>query len=176
MEHIIKHIFANLFIFPSVFVDVNKTKSLMTKEFLLNEKIHYENDIKNNIWGCQVLIENSEMKVLLGDCSQDINVPEYCLLVQLKDAPAYGLYIIYDKNNVGVDPDPLISCSLSSDKESAWIDCNTYLQATFLAGMEQIKDYKLTWNKCSNYLQQYELMLSFIKHYNSFYENKYERQ
>lgn len=177
MENIIRHVMANLAIIPSSFVDPDKTKSLMSKEYLLTEKLSFESEeevIKNRIWGCQISLEQQELKFLLGDCSQEKNIPEYCLIVQLKNAPAYGVYLVFnDLVSSQVDSEPLLACTLNGKE---WMECQTYLQATFLAGMEQVRDVGLSWNKCTDYKDQYELMLSFIEFHNVVYEAKYEGQ
>ena len=177
MENIIRHVMAKLVIIPSSFIDIDidKSKSLLSKDFLLKEKLTFEGDngaISNNIWGCQISSQQQEIKILVGDCS--IDEKEYCLLVQLKDAPAYGLYIVnnYTKHTP-FDSEPMIAVSINNKD---WMECSTYLQATFLAGMEQIKDLGLSWNKCSNYSEHYKLMLDFIKFHNEFYEDFYARQ
>jgi len=172
MENIVRHVFSNLAVIPSAFVNIDKTKSLMSKEFLLNDTLSFENEsgiVKNKIWGCQISADQQELKILLGDCSQEKQVPEYCLIVQLKDAPAYGIYLICNSENA----ESLIACTLSGKE---WMECQTYLQATFLAGMEQIRDIGLSWNKCSDYKDQYDLMISFIDFHNTVYEAKYEGQ
>lgn len=170
MENIVKHIFANLAIIPSTFVKLDKTKSLMSKDFILNETLSFEVDdvvIKNKIWGCQVSTDQQALKILLGDCSQDKQNKEYCLIVQLINAPAYGIYLACDTN----DSEALIACTVNNKD---WMECQTYLQATFLAGMEQIRDVGLSWNKCSEYQQQYQLMVSFINFHDSLFGDKYE--
>src|SRR5579885_1060183 len=99
MEQIVKHIFSNLGVTYSPFVNLEKTKSLTSKDFLLPEKLVFQDsdgkDIQNRVWGCQILLDQSELKMVLGDCSQGPDLPEYCLIVQLKNAPAYGLYLVY---------------------------------------------------------------------------------
>ena len=170
MEDIVRHIFANLAVIPSTFVNIDKTKSLMSKDFVLNEMLSFENEdgiINNKIWGCQISVEQQELKILLGDCSQEKNTPEYCLVVQLKDAPAYGVYLVCEPEN----SEALIACTLNGKE---WMECQTYLQATFLAGMEQIRDIGAAWNKCINYKNQYDLMISFIDFHSLVYEAKYE--
>jgi hypothetical protein len=171
MHEIVKHIFANLVIIPSNFIDVNKTNSLRDKKFLLHESIKFETDdgkeIKNKVWACQLSAEQQELKMLLGDCTHDSDIAEYCLLVQLKNSPAYGLYLIFNDN--GESDEPMIACTFDG---KSWMQCNTYLQATFLAGMENLKDLGLAWNKCSDYKVQFELMLSFIEFYEQFYEDQ----
>lgn len=177
MEQIIRHVMSNLGVVPSSFVDLNRSKSLRTKEFLLNEKLKFELEtgvVKKDIWGCQINIDHKDMKILLGDCTQQPNLLEFCVVVQLQDAPAYGLYIIYnDLIPELTESEPLLAVTLNSKD---WMECNTYLQGTFLAGMEQIRDLALPWTKAAEYSSQYELMLSFIKYHDSFYEVKNEGQ
>lgn len=174
MTEIIQHVFANLGIIQSQFVKLDNTKSLISKDLLLKEKLIFENDdgtVKNNIWGCQISAEEQEIKILVGDCSSDEDIKSYCLIVKLKDAPAYGLCLEYVYSGDDLKKDcPMIAVSVN-DKD--WMECTTFLQSTFLAGMEQIRDLGLSWSKCLNYDEQYKLMLSFIKYYNTFYEPDY---
>ena len=99
LEQIVKHVMSNLGVVPSSFVDDKKTQSLIDKNYLLKDKVSFEgtngNVYKNSIWGCQFLQDNLNFKILLANCSEDKNIPEFCLIVQPFDAPAYGLYYIY---------------------------------------------------------------------------------
>ncbi len=180
MEQIVRHIMSNFVIMPHAYINMAKSKSLMSKEFLLSDKLTFissENEeLKNNIWGCQISADQQEMKILLGDCTQNKMWPEFCLLIYLKDAPTYGLYLLYPElggEGSGVMSEPLIAVSMDGKD---WMECSTYLQATFLAGMEQVKDLGLSWSKCTEYLSQFNMMQSFIKFHNSFYESKDEGQ
>lgn len=163
LEQIVKHILANLLVIPSNFIDPNKSNSLLSKEFLLDKTISFElgdgTILNNKVWGCQMLAEDRELKLILTNCkyNKDI-ITEFFLIVQLKNAPAYGLYF---ENENG---DALLACNIQN---SGWMNCNTYLQATFLAGMEQLKENNLHWNKCKNYDEQYKLLLSFIEYHDS---------
>jgi hypothetical protein len=177
-ETIIRHVLANLAVIPSSFVDIDKSKSIMSKEFLLPEKLIFETEegveLKNKIWGCQISVEQQELKMILGNCTQEEQLPEFALIVQLKNAPAYGLYLVYN-DFVGdqIDGEALISCTLDG---KAWMECQTFLQATFLAGMEQMKDIGLFWSKCIDYKEQYNMLLSFIQFHSTVYEVKDEGQ
>jgi hypothetical protein len=170
LNQIVRHIFSSLAVIPSSFIDVNKTKSLMTNEFLLKDTLSFEiegKSITNKIWGCQLSAEDNELKIILGDCTQDRDIPEYCLIVQLKNFPTYGVYLVYN-DLVGEDipSEPLIACTLNG---SDWLLCNTFLQATFLAGMEQMKELGLSLNKCSNYETHINSMKTFITYHDSYY-------
>jgi hypothetical protein len=173
-EEIVKHVFSNFAILPSRFVNLDKSKSLASKEFLLHDKIPFTEEdgtiTKNRVWGCQISAELQEIKILLGECTQDKDYPEYALLLSMKNSPSYGVYIVTGNE---IDSEALIAVSMNGKD---WLECRTYLQATFLAGMEQIRDVGLSWDKCSNYKDQLETLLSFIKFHTTVYEDKYEGQ
>jgi hypothetical protein len=178
MESIVRHIFSNFAIIPSSFVNLNKTKTLKSKEFLLPEKISFATEtstiIENRVWGCQISVDQQDIKILLADCSQEENIPEYSILVSLKNAPSYGVYLVYnDMAPNQVNSEPLIGCSLNGKE---WIECSTFLQATFLAGMEQIRDVGLAWDKCTSYKDQFNALISFTKFHATVYEDQYEGQ
>lgn len=172
-EQIVFHILSNLGVVSSEFVDPETTKPIMDKSFMLPEKIVFEGQKdKRSIYGCQVSVADSkELRLLLADCTQDKEFPEFALLVQLKDSPAFGLYMIHAKGQI--DPEVLIA--VSTDKEN-WMPCSTYLQATFLAGMEQIRDLGFGWTKTNNYAEQHRQLLSFIKFHHGYYGEDNEGQ
>ncbi len=169
-EEIAYHILSNMGIFPADFVNKDFTKSILDKQFLLPEKISFENDsgvFSKNVYGCQISLANSkDFKVLLADCAQEKDIPEYCLFVQLKDSPAFGVYFILDRLSEPPVSEALIA--VNTDKKF-WIPCTMYLQGTFLAGMEQLRDLGYGWTKCTEYKSHYEQLLSFIKFHDSFF-------
>ena len=170
LSAIVQHIFSNLGVIPSSYVNLKTTKSLMSKEYSLSESLVFEDEegnvIKNKMWGCQLSSDIQEINILLGNCSLSKEQLEFAAVVQLKDAPAYGVYIVQDVNN-----ESMIGVTINSKD---WMECGTYLQATFLAGMEQIRDIGLAWHKCSDYQSQYKLLLSFIKYHDMMYGSTYE--
>lgn len=170
LNEIIKHIFSGFYIFSE---DNNKFKSLRSKDFLLKEKVSFQDEsgkeITNNVWGIELSIQGADLKILLSDCSitkSKEGLLEYCMLLKLKDNPAYGLYFTKSQSGDSSENYPLIAVSSDS---SNWMTCNTYLQATLLAAMENVKDYAYSWNTCKDYKTHYDLMLSFIKYYNNYY-------
>jgi hypothetical protein len=171
-EQIAYHILAHLGVLPATFVNHEFTKSIIDKQYLLSEKISLENEngevFRKNIYGCQTRVaESKEFKMLLADCTETKEWPEFCLLVQLKDAPTFGIYLLYSgQSQEEVDSEALIA--VSPDKEH-WMPCSTYLQATFLAGMEQVRDSGFAWNKATEYQELYKQLLTFIKFHHGFY-------
>lgn len=168
-ESIIKHILSNFLIIPSNHINYEKTNSLISKDFLLKDKLkeNEDNSISYNVYGCQLEIKDKEIKILTSNCSNNKDIPEFCLIMQLKDAPIYGMYIIYNDLDNTINSDPLIACSLDG---KSWMPCSTYLQATFLAGMEELKEAGLSWSPCLNYEKSFQDMMSFLQYYNDFYE------
>lgn len=168
-EQIVQHILANLGVLPALHVS-EKTPSIIDKQFLLSEKVSFEIDgevVRKNVYGCQITITGSkEFKMLLVDCGAP-EMPEYCLVVQLKDAPTFGLSFLCGPSAV-YDLDPEAMIAVSPDHKN-WMPCSTYLQATFLAGMEQLRDLGFGWTKCADYQDQYQQLLSFIKFRSSFF-------
>ena len=159
LEEIIKHVLSSFLVIPSSFVDVENSKSLMSKEYLLKNKLSFQLEdgktSSNKVWGCQISSEDNEVKVLLADCSDDCN--EYALLVRVKNSPAYAAYLVLDDD---IDSEALVAFTMDG---SSWLECNTYFQAMFLAGMEQMKQGGLSWKKCENYDSDFKLLISFIQ-------------
>lgn len=167
-ETIVKHVFASFALIPSDFINLNTTKSIKSKEYLLSDRIPFAledgSEEEKNVWGCQFTVDSQEIKILLADCSLEKEIPEYALLVHLKDNPFYGVYLVCSNQ---IDTESLIGCSMDG---TSWMECNTYLQATFLAGMEHIKDIGLAWNKCSGYKDELKSLKEFIQFHHAVYE------
>lgn len=169
MEQIVHHIFANLGLVATSYVNLQNTQSLIDKEFRISDKhLSFSSDsqlISRPIYGCQVVLGDKTFRILVGDCSQDIELPEYCVVVQLTGLPVYGMYMICDHH---IDEkEPLIAVSMDGKD---WMPCSAFLQATLLAAMEQLRDIGIGWGKCTNYQTQYEALLSMIKFHTNYYE------
>lgn len=177
-EQIAYHVLASLGVLPAPFINQDTIKSILDKQYLLSEKLSFEingETVRKNIYGCQVGVsDGKELKLLVADCTQDKEFPEFCLVVQLKGAPAYGVYLVFTK--LAQEPtDPEVLIAVTTDRQH-WMPCSTYLQATFLAGMEQIKDIPVGWTKLHHYQEQYHELLTFIKFHHSYYEVPDERE
>jgi hypothetical protein len=175
-EEIANHIFANLGVLPSNFVSQSMTRPLTDKQFLLPEKLTFEVDdqtFRKNVYGCQASLGAKEFKMLLADCTQDRKLPEYCLYIQLKDSPAYCVYLLSNKLDPEVDSEVMIALTMDGQH---WMPCSAYLQATFLAGMEQLRDIPSTWVQLQDYQDNYQQLLSFIKYHQLYNEALDERQ
>src|ERR1700677_2657112 len=125
MEQIVSHIFVNLGVMPSSSFDELKSFSLITKEFLLKQKILFKNDdgniVKNPVYGCQASIQQKDFIILVADCSQDKETPEFCVVSQLTGYPTYGLYMVCNPN---LDSEALLAVSVD---DGNWMPCSTFL-------------------------------------------------
>src|SRR5574338_1017063 len=133
LEQIVKHVFSNMMVIPSAHVNMQKSKSLMDKEYLVPEIVPFDIEgsdktQKNRVWGCQISAEQQEVKMLLGDCTEDKKFPEYALIIHLKDSPIYGLYLVNNLKDEDVGSDPMLAVSMDG---KGWLECSTFLQATF---------------------------------------------
>jgi len=167
-EEIIKHILSNLSIHDNL-----SLSSLKNDIYLLPLKLKFQlednKNIENNIWGCQINIGNQLLKIILGDTSSESDFSEYCLIVHLEGSPYYGLYLSFDVNQ----SQAMIACSING---TDWMLCDIYLQATFLAAMEKLKEKFLSQSQCTSFKNEHQAMLNFIKYHTSMHEEDYERE
>jgi hypothetical protein len=173
LQEIIKHVMAGFGVLEANHINYDKTKSLCDKQYLTSNRIEFQ-DVQNiktgQVWACQFAADHQELKVLLGNCSQDSDIKEFAMLVQLKGAPCYGLFLVDGQN---VESEPLIAVSLDGKE---WLECNTFLQASFLTGMEQVKDTGLSWDKCVSHQEEFEKLKSFIEYHQLVYGDTNEGQ
>lgn len=171
-QAITKHIFASLLIVPCDFINYDRSKSLNSKEYLLDKKITFKEEgvyYQNNLWGCQISTSEQGIKLILANCATGSYNEEYCLIVAVNNLPVYGLYLASDKIE-----DNYSLISVSADNGKNWMPCKTFLQATFLAGMEQIREVALNWERCADYEKEFEMIKSFLSHRESLSEVSYE--
>lgn len=173
-EEIVYHTLANLGVLPASFVKTDM-KSIIDKGFLLSEKLVLETEngeISKNIYGCQTLVAGkAELKLLLADCTQEKDLPEYCLLTHLfgteKPSPMFGAYLVFNRlQKQDVDSEALIA--VSADHKN-WMPCSTFLQGNFLSAMEQIRDLGFGWKSLSGYDSQYQMLLKLIRFHHNFF-------
>lgn len=171
-EQITVHIFAGLGLvsIPSI----QHVQSIVDKKFKLQDKkINFSSgsqQIQRSVYAAQIKLSNKEFKIMVGDCSQDSETPEFCAVVQLTGLPAYGLYMICDPD---ADPEALIAVSMNNKD---WMPCTTFLQATLLAAMEHLHDVGMGWGKPTQYQEMYDTLLTMIKFHSDYYEESNEGQ
>jgi hypothetical protein len=168
-EEIAYHILANLGVLPSEFVNSNTTKSVIDKQFLLADKIVFQLEnqtVHRHVYGCHASVAEQDFRIVLADCTQEKNVPEFAVIIQPPKAPTYGLYLAFNRL-VENPPEAEAIIAIKSDKH--WIPCTAFLQGTFLAGMEQLRDQVFNWKKLINYQTEYQHLLTFIGFHTNYY-------
>jgi len=145
------HIFNNIGVISPMKV------SVQNKKFLLNQTIDLEDDKILKLWGAEVDLGGSKLRMLLTELTDSDPDKEFVLIVKLENCPSYGCYISLNEN------EPRDGKIYFSVEEDNWAETNTFLQATFLGGMEQLKDVLSNWNKVSIEDDLVESMKSLIK-------------
>lgn len=148
-DMIVQHIFSNL--------GVNRISnhlgaSIMDKKFLTKHTIDFKDSHgraeKAKVWACQTVVNNSKFRIMFSnlECDHSDYVEQDAVMViKLDGCPTYGCsLIIWDSQDVNCG---FIACQI---KDNAWMQATTYIQATFLAGMEQLKDLSSGYDKCDN--------------------------
>jgi len=166
LREIVSHVMSNFAIIPSDTVGL-KTKSLLDEEYILPEKFRFKSDgvsYEGRVWGCQLSFLQNDVKVLLTECASD-EFPEFAMAIKSKDAPTYGMYFRHIESDDPLDSDPMLAVSIDGKE---WLNCTTFLQATFLAAMEQIRELMVPWQKCNEYKDLYSSLISFVKYRDQF--------
>lgn len=173
-EQIIRHVYNCLGIkLPN---KINSVHSIMQPEYLLSSKISFDDGTSNDIWGLEFEVSKSDdmfVKIIIANMA-DGNVPEYAMLVAAKDTPSYACYLAYDEYSAAdeVSDRPMIACNIQN---TSWAECSTYLQASFLCGMEKIREINSSYRRLGNEALSKQL-IEFIKFYHAKMEAENEGQ
>lgn len=154
-NHIIKHIYNNL----GLNRDLKMPVSIKNYSFLLEETIDFNDesgDLSAQVWGAQIEIENAKFKIIVTDLSEYFT--EHAMLVKLDGCPTYACYLSEDLLTLQFGD---ISFSL---KEGQWLKSSIGIQATFLAGMENLRDVTGQWSNLKNTENLVNELKSYIKY------------
>ena len=161
LDQILNQIYGNLGLTKKITVPITTDTFCLKENLLFSDE---DGDHKSLLWLAQTDI-GAIMKILCADFSLD-NL-EYALIVELEKCPAYGCYLCFDKSNGEV-----FDGLLAFFSNGKWLTANTYLQATFLAGMESVKNFNAPWipGKDSNLIEKMKSFISFYETQDSFDE------
>jgi len=144
---IVKHIFDNLGIYAT------RKVSIHNEEFRLDETISISDDLGNTqsipLWGCFTNINGNKLSLLAIEFSID---KEAALLVQLEKLPLYGAYL-GSPSMIGV---------MTNEH---WIEATLFIQASFLAGMEQMREIGSPFERLEKPAEMIKNMKTFISMY-----------
>lgn len=143
-NEIVKHIFNDLGIYAT------RRISMHNDEFLTRHTLSFvdEKGLKQAvpIWGCQASINGTKFVMI---STEFVNDREAVVLVQLEKCPLYGAYLKDE-------------CSIGVMIKDRWMNANIFLQASFLAGMEQMRDIATPFQGISNASELVKHMKAFI--------------
>lgn len=154
----------------------NKNYSILQDKFLLNRKVSFEDGDKKSVWGVNIKVEDeASLQILMADLSEN-SLPEFAMICRLTDSPAYGTYLSYQEYMSEEEEScldrPFIAISVN---EGSWSECNTYMQASFLCGMEKLKEISVPFSKIEDE-SMVDSLIKFIEFYQDKMEIEDERQ
>jgi len=157
-------------IFDELGITAKQAVPITSNEFLTEHTISYTGDNGSDVakvWACEATINNAKIVMAHTAFRMGDNDKDYALVVDIQDCPLYGCYLsMYDYDSHPYK-DGLITFSLRPKKkseENAWIETTNYLQATFLAGMENLRDLMVSYSKPKDTNDIFKVLLSFVKH------------
>jgi hypothetical protein len=161
LNAIVTHIFHNL-----KFLDIESKQSICNNNFLSNQTINFEDeDLVAKIYGVQSLIQSQKFKIAAANVyGSDSPDGLFAFAVQMQDCPTYGcsgFYTDYKKPYDIIEESYLAYQIPNSDN---WLMSTPFLQGTFLAGMEQLKEMNISFNKMDNNDELFDVLKKFVIH------------
>lgn len=144
LNEIITHIFYNL-----KFLDSDSKQSICNNYFLCPQNFDFEDSsIISRVYGAQAVVNGYKFKLLAHHFfNENEDGGTFCCVIQMQDCPIYGCIGSYqDNKNVNNKIEDGILVYQINGSES-WLPTTTFLQATFLAGMEQLKEMSIQFQK-----------------------------
>lgn len=161
LSEIIYHIFYNLGI-----NNQSSRVSIKDNHFQLSNSLETieENNkaCKFNLFSSETKLSDSLFKILYCDFSSQ-NLQEHCVMIKMQDCPTYACFLTIDGSGYQGEMFTLL-------ESNQWMPASTFLQAAFLAGMEQLKEVLAPWQKCHNFAELLAEMKLFIDYRNSLLE------
>ena len=152
---ILEYIFLNLGMMDE------RNNSILSSKLLTDKTITFDDAGKEqqyHVYACQTSIGQSKITMAGTKLNYDDNTKDMVVVVKMEDCPIYGCYI--SQNNKTVE-DGIIAFSI---KNNVWLSASVFIQASFLAGMEQLKDVIIPFDVCNKPQEIYDILVSFLKY------------
>jgi hypothetical protein len=148
---IVEYIFTNLGMMDQ------RKNSLISSKLLIDQKITFEDEQQYDIYACETIISQAKI-MMVGTfiTNEEDNTKDMVAIIKIENCPTYGCYATLDKTIVN---NGLIAFTL---KENTWVKANVFMQATFLAGMEQLRDVANPFDVCQITKDIYQDLVSFL--------------
>lgn len=150
---IVEHIFTNL-----GFMD-GRTHSLIAEPLKTDDHIAVQDEDQEThypVYACETHITQAKIimaGVVFTDNSNPTAVPDMAVVVNIEDCPTYGCYLSQGEG--------LIAFTI---KDNTWMEANTFLSATFLAGMENLRDVVHPYTQCKDTKSIHQALIAFLKY------------
>ena len=150
---IVEHILTNL-----GFMD-KRTHSLLAEPLKTDAYIDVQEDEKEihyPIYACETRITQTKIVmagVIFADTTDPQNLPDMAVVVNIEDCPTYGCYLSQGEGVIAF-----------TIKDNAWMEANTFLSATFLAGMENLRDVVQPYTQCQDIKPLHQALIAFLKY------------
>jgi hypothetical protein len=156
-REIILHIFKTVGVMADPeLMRISMMDQLNSEKFLLDKKIAFETEEKkvkeNNLWAATAKIENSSIKIIIADITEDIF--EFTLILQMDTFLPCAIRLSEDPEDFG--------SMYVNIQENKWIEATTSLQAKMLVGFESLTEIYLQWQKLDDYMDVYKSMIGFL--------------
>jgi hypothetical protein len=141
-NEIVKHVFANLGI------SEERRGSVIHDVFRSNKTLSFTDDNGKqtvSVFGCKVNVEGKRFQIVAVKLSET----ESAFVSRLEGCPVYGCYF-GDECLVGV---------LAKDR---WIEGSMFIQASFLAGMEQLREVGTIFTRMNDVSEMFEMLKTFL--------------
>jgi hypothetical protein len=159
-KEIVLHIFRTLGIFADPILNkLSMLEKLNDDKFLIDKKIAFETEdkkqIKNNLWAAKTKIEDSEIKIIIADITEDIS--EFALILQMDNFMPCAMRLSLEDDDYG--------SMYINVQDNKWIDTSSLIQAKILVGIESLSGIFSQWEKIDKYLDMYKLLIGFLNFY-----------
>lgn len=157
-KEIISHIFKCVGIFNNENLQTNMFEKINKDKFLLDKKIAFEEENGkqklNNLWAATAKIENSNIKIIIADITEDIS--EFSLILQMDTFFPCAMRLSQDKEDFGA--------MYVNIQDNKWINATTAIQAKMLVGFESLFEIFLQWQKPNDYMDMYKIIIDFLNY------------
>lgn len=159
-KEIILHIFRTFGVFADPAISqLSMVEKLNINKFLIDKKIAFETEdkkqIKNDLWAAKTKIEESEIKIIIADITEDI--PEFALILQMDNFMPCAMRLSLEEGDFG--------SMYINIEDNKWIDASTVIQAKMLVGAESLLGLYIQWEKLDKYMDIYKTLIGFLNFY-----------
>jgi hypothetical protein len=141
-NEIVKHIFDNLGITKEL------RGSVIHEVFQTNKTLSFTDDTgkqKVPVYGCKVDVEGKKFEIV----SVKLTAKEAVFVSRLEGCPTYGCYLGDE-------------CLIGVVAKDHWLEASMFIQASFLAGMEQLREIGSVFTRMNNVDEMFEALKKFL--------------